>query len=113
MATDSKKGLAVRAAAGTLLAGSLVFVSGVAQAAGNPFMLTDLPGGYALADADTDDDASDSKAKNSEGKCGGKTASEAVCGMYQVGSSHKDPSKVKDGKCGGHKVVESLCGGAR
>jgi uncharacterized low-complexity protein len=51
--------------------------------------------------------------KKGEGKCGGKTANEAVCGIYQIGSSHKDSSRVKDGKCGGHKVVESLCGGAR
>jgi uncharacterized low-complexity protein len=46
-----------------------------------------------------------------EGKCGNdKTNNEAVCGIYQVGSTHNDDSKVKDGKCGGHKVVESLCG---
>ena len=50
-----------------------------------------------------------------EGKCGGnKAESEAVCGIYKVGSAHQgDTSKVKDGVCGGHKPVEMLCGDPR
>ena len=113
MSTDSKKSVTAQTAVRTLLAGSLVIAGGIAQAAGNPFTFTDLPDGYRMAEADKADDASGNKMKKGEGKCGGKSASEAVCGMYQVGSSHKDPSKVKDGKCGGHKVVESMCGGDR
>lgn len=113
MDTGIKKCLTAQGAARTLLAGSLLLAGGSIQAEENPFALTDLPAGYRLADADAADKSTDSKSRSDEGKCGGKTANEAVCGIYQVGSSHKDPAKVKDGKCGGHKVVEALCGGAR
>ncbi|TCK16906.1 hypothetical protein DFR30_0125 [Thiogranum longum] len=113
MTSDLKTGLTASAAARTLLAGSLILAGNSLQAADNPFVSTDLSAGYRLADADAGDKAGESKAMKGEGKCGGKAASEAVCGIYQIGSSHKDPAKVKDGKCGGHKVVEALCGGAR
>jgi uncharacterized low-complexity protein len=113
MATDLNKGVTAQLVVHTLLAGSLALVSGAVQAAGNPFALKDLPGGYKQAAADSTNEVDSNKEMKAEGKCGGKTASEAVCGIYQIGSSHKDPSKVKEGKCGGHKVVESLCGGAR
>jgi len=91
-----------------LLAGTLS-ATGALAADQNPFALTDLGSGYKVVEADGAGNSGD-KAKK-DGKCGGNKASEAVCGMYQVGSRHKDPSKVKDGKCGGHKVVEALCGG--
>ncbi len=113
MVTDSKKGLSIQAAAGTLLAGSLALASGMTHADGNPFASADLPGGYMLGEADNGNKAKHDEGRRSEGKCGSKTVGEAVCGIYQIGSSHKDPSKVKDGKCGGHKVVEALCGGGR
>ena len=76
----------------------------------NPFTSTRLAGGYMMAAEDT---AKDREGMRGEGKCGGKSDKEAVCGIYTIGSAHKDDAKVKDGKCGGHKVVEALCGGDR
>ncbi len=96
-------------AAGLLLAGA-VNLPAVAQAGGNPFAFTDLAASNRLAQAD---DGERDQKMDKEGKCGGKSAREAVCGIYQVGSGHKDPARVKDGKCGGHRVVEALCGGDR
>lgn len=98
-------------ATGIFLAGALTSLD-ITQAGQNPFNMIDLPGGYQLAEQENTAD------KTSEGKCGaaksgGKAEAEAVCGIYQVGSSHRDDSKVKDGKCGGHKVVEASCGGDR
>ncbi|VAW78752.1 hypothetical protein MNBD_GAMMA15-1192 [hydrothermal vent metagenome] len=110
MVTELKKGIAAQTAVCTLIVGSLVLASGASQASGNPFVSTDLSTGYKLVDADTATQKDNAGKKDNEGNCGGKTDGEAVCGMYQVGSSHKDPSRVKDGKCGGHKVVEALCG---
>jgi len=73
----------------------------------SPFEIQLLNSGYHVAAAE--------EGKCGEGKCGKdkkqkKSDKEAVCGIYQIGSTHDDDSKVKDGKCGGHKVVESLCG---
>ena len=76
----------------------------------NPFSSTPIPGGYMLA---AEENAQAKEGKCGEGKCGGKADSEAVCGIYTIGSAHQDDAKVKDGKCGGHKVVEALCGGDR
>ena len=86
-------------------------------AGGNPFAMTPLAAGYMLGAAG--DKAGEGKCgegkcgegKNGEGKCGCKQA-EMVCGIYQVGSGHKDDAKVEDGKCGGHKCPEGACGGA-
>ena len=90
---------------GAFFIGSLAPAGGI-NAAENPFSSIQLAGGYMLATEEV--------AKDREGKCGGsKAEKEAVCGIYDVGSAHKDESKVKDGKCGGHKVVEALCGGDR
>lgn len=94
---------------GTFLAGTLS-PSSNSSAEENPFRSIHLPGTYMTA---ADDAAKDAKGKCGEGKCGAKGDKEAVCGIYTVGSAHKDDSKVKDGKCGGHRVVESLCGGDR
>jgi len=90
---------------------SSLSAAGSVGATDNPFVSTRLAGGYMLAEADATADANSDKA--AEGKCGGKSEKEAVCGMYVVGSAHEDESKVKDGKCGGHKAAEGLCGGAR
>lgn len=76
----------------------------------NPFVARALTGAYMLAERES---AAAGKAKCGEGRCGSKAEQEAVCGIYRIGSGHKDESKVKDGKCGGHKVVEALCGGDR
>ena len=81
-----------------------------ASADQSPFASRALAGGYMLAGQEN---AGSGEGKCGEGKCGSKTDQEAVCGIYQIGSGHKDESKVKDGKCGGHKVVEALCGGDR
>ena len=95
-----------------LLAGTLS-ASGALAADQNPFVLTDLGSGYKVVEADGAGDSGDKMKK--DGKCGGNKANkanEAVCGIYQIGSSHKNPSKVKDGKCGGHKkAAEASCGG--
>ncbi|GMQ89398.1 MAG: hypothetical protein BMS9Abin09_0878 [Gammaproteobacteria bacterium] len=80
------------------------------NAAENPFASVQLAGGYMMA---AEDAAKGKEGKSNEGKCGGKSEKEAVCGMYKIGSAHEDDSKVKDGKCGGHKMVEALCGGDR
>ncbi len=97
-------------AAGMLVVGALS-PGGDTLAAENPFSSSRLPGGYMIA---ADDMMKGKEGKCGEGKCGGaKDEKEAVCGIYSVGSAHKDDSKVKDGKCGGHKVVEALCGGDR
>ena len=114
-------------AIGTCLACSLA-AYGIADAHQNPFTMIELTGGYMVAGYEgvcgegkcggvkkAGKDGQNSNSKNTEeGKCGGdKAASEAVCGIYNVGSAHKDGSKVKDGKCGGHKPVEMLCGDPR
>ena len=94
---------------GAFVVGALA-PAGSINATENPFASIQLPGGYMMAAEDT---AKGKEGKCGEGKCGGKSDQEAVCGMYTIGSTHKDDAKVKDGKCGGHKVVEALCGGDR
>jgi len=94
---------------GVFAAGTLA-PAGSSNAADNPFAASQLPGGYMIA---AEGEAKDKEGKCGEGKCGGKGEKEAVCGIYNIGSAHKDDSRVKDGKCGGHKVVEALCGGDR
>jgi uncharacterized low-complexity protein len=92
---------------GAFLTGALS-PSANSSAEENPFKSIHLHAGYMIA---ADETAKDTQGKCGEGKCGAKSDKEAVCGIYTVGSAHKDDSKVKDGKCGGHKVVEALCGG--
>ena len=92
-------------ALGTVISVSLV-ASNVVMAADNPFEMTPLASGYRVAE-----ESSQGSDKKMEGRCGGKTMTEAVCGAYQIGSGHVDESKIKDGKCGGHKQAEGVCGG--
>jgi len=94
---------------GAFVVGALA-PAGSINATENPFASTRLPVGYMMAAGDT---VKGKEGKCGEGKCGGKSDKEAVCGMYTIGSVHKDDARVKDGKCGGHKVVEALCGGDR
>ena len=95
---------------GAFVVGALTPTASI-NATENPFASAQLPSGYKVAADDTD---KGEEGKCGEGKCGGsKSDKEAVCGIYNIGSAHKDDSKVKDGKCGGHKVVEALCGGDR
>ncbi len=69
-------------ALGAVLVGSVANVS-VANAASNPFSMTELPGGYMVAEM--------------EGKCG-----EGKCGASKM------KGKMKEGKCG-----EGKCGGMK
>ena len=92
--------------------------AGVAQAADNPFGLTDLSSGYMVAEADKmksgkcgGDMAKDTAKKAMDGKCGGDMAKDAAkkmdgkCG----GDMAKDAAdKMKSGKCGAGK-----CGGGK
>lgn len=95
---------------GTCLAGSLTGYA-VADPQANPFSLSPLSSGYMIGQANEQKIAQEGKC--GEGKCGGKAPAEAVCGIYKVGSSHLDDTKVKDGVCGGHGPVEMLCGELR
>jgi len=105
----------------SLLIASLASISLNAHAdssSHSPFSMTPLDNGYRILAKQESKCGQNIKQENKtrqascgEGKCGNKkTNTEAVCGIYQIGSSHKKDGKVKDGKCGGHKVVESLCG---
>ena len=130
---DKRINRTVSLAVGTCLLGSL---SGycIADTQLNPFAAKELRGGYMIAGYEgvcgegkcggsrqtgPDDPASNATKTATErtcgeGKCGaGKTANEAVCGIYKVGSAHQDDSKVGDGVCGGHAPVEMLCGDPR
>jgi len=97
---------------GACLAGTLAGHT-IADERGNPFSMTPLSSGYMIGQAE-DSQKAGKVTKSGDGKCGAdKTANEAVCGIYKVGSAHQDDSKVKDGVCGGHKPVEMLCGDPR
>jgi uncharacterized low-complexity protein len=63
----------------------------IANAAENPFSMTELPSGYMVAD-------------KAEGKCG-----EGKCGEGKCGSGEQ---KAKEGKCGSgeQKAKEGKCG---
>ena len=61
----------------------------IANAAENPFSMTELPSGYMVAD-------------KHEGKCG-----EGKCGEGKCGSGEQ---KAKEGKCGEGKCGEGKCG---
>ncbi len=81
----------------------------VANAADNPFSMTELSSGYMVADSH-------------EGKCGGeKKAKEGKCGEGKCGEGMKakegkcgEGMKAKEGKCGeGMKAKEGKCGGEK
>ena len=63
----------------------------VANAADNPFAMTEISGGYMVAEA--------AEGKCGEGKCGGekKAATEGKCGEGKCGAEKK---MDKEGKCG-------------
>lgn len=97
------------AAVGAAFASSLLG-AGVAQAAENPFSMTELAQGYQVADAHM------KEGKCGEGKCGGSKASgkemqkemgEGKCGTSEMG-------KGKEGQCGAmntkQKTTEGKCG---
>ena len=104
----------VAAAIGAAFAGSMM-LAGSANAAGNPFGLAELNGGYAqIASSHGEGKCGGSKeAKPAEGKCGaGKCggaaatkAAEGKCGAGKCGGAAA--TKAAEGKCGAGK-----CGGA-
>ena len=98
----SKKNMKpVAAAIGAAFAGSML-LAGAAGAAGNPFALTELNGGYAqIAD------------NHMEGKCGGNKPAEGKCGAGKCGGEKPAEGKCGAGKCGGAKPAEGKCGGAK
>ena len=96
--------LALGAAFVTSLAGTPV-----ANAAENPFAMSDLSSGYMVADSHMDADKKMEEGKCGEGKCGGdKAKKEGKCGEGKCGGD----KKMEEGKCGGDKKMEEgKCGG--
>ena len=92
----SKKNMKpVATAIGAAMAGALTI--GTANAAENPFGLSDIGSGYTQL------------ASSHEGKCGGEMKDkEGKCGEGKCGGDKKDA----EGKCGGDKMgAEGKCGG--
>ena len=92
----TRKQLAI--AAGAALVTSLASTSTV-NAAENPFAMTQLPGGYMVADSHMEGKCGGAKKEAEEGKCGGaaKTAEEGKCGEGKCGGAAKT---AEEGKCG-------------
>ena len=109
---SNRKTLAL--AAGAALVTSLASTSAV-NAAENPFAMTQLPGGYMVADSHMEGKCGEGKCggakkegegKCGEGKCGGaaKSAEEGKCGEGKCGGAKKEgEGKCGEGKCGGKK----------
>lgn len=85
---------ALTLALGTAFAASLA-AAPVVNAAGDPFEMDSLNGGYQVAQADKSKEG-----KCGEGKCGGDKAKDGKCGG----------DKAQDGKCGGDKAKDGKCG---
>ncbi len=103
--SNTRKPLAI--AAGAALVTSLASASAV-NAAENPFAMTELTGGYMVAE-------SHMEGKCGEGKCGGaKKEGEGKCGEGKCGGNKAEgEGKCGEGKCGGDKAEsEGKCGGA-
>jgi uncharacterized low-complexity protein len=83
----------------------------VANAAENPFAMSELSSGYMVADATEGkcggDKKMDKEGKCGEGKCGGdkKVEEEGKCGEGKCGGDKKmdKEGKCGEGKCGGDK----------
>mgnify|MGYP001546305156 CR=1 FL=1 len=96
----------VAAAIGAAFVGSMMLAGG-ANAASNPFALSELNGGYAQI-----------ASGHGEGKCGGSKAAEGKCGAGKCGGAAAPKAAVGKcgaGKCGGAaapKAAEGKCGGA-
>jgi len=81
----------------------------IANAAENPFSMTELPSGYMVADKAEgkcgegkcgEGKCGSGEQKAKEGKCGeGKMEKEGKCGEGKCGSGEQ---KAKEGKCGGN-----------
>jgi len=103
---STKKPLSI--AIGAAFATSLA-AAPVANAADNPFAMSELSSGYMVAET--------AEGKCGEGKCGGskattaedadKTTAEGKCGEGKCGGD----KKMEEGKCGGDKKMEEgKCG---
>lgn len=96
----------------TLALTAAIGAAGIAHAAGNPFAMQSLNGGYMVAAAD--DTGTEGKAKSGKcgtGKCGANKAKAKAKTME--GKCGGDKAKAMDGKCGGDKAkaMEGKCGG--
>lgn len=95
--------VAVGAVFVTSLAGA-----GVATAAENPFGMTELSGGYMVADSH--EGKCGGEKKQAEGDGGEKKAAEGKCGEGKCGARRE----AHEGKCGGEKkAAEGKCGGEK
>ena len=101
-------------ALGMTLASSTIMMAN-ANAATNPFGMTELSSGYQVAMEGKCGGNMQKDAASSEGKCGGnmkKDASEGKCGEGKCGGNKK--SNSSEGKCGGNMqkdAAEGKCGG--
>ena len=98
--------LALGAAFVTSLAGTPV-----ANAAENPFAMSDLSSGYMVADSHKEGDKKMEEGKCGEGKCGGDKAEEGSCGGDKAEEGSCGGDKAEEGSCGGDKAEEGSCGG--
>ena len=91
--------VALGAAFVTSLAGT-----SIANAAENPFGMTELSSGYMVAEGDMKEGkCGGEKKETKEGKCGeGKMDKEGKCGEGKMDKSKKE-GKCGEGKCGGSK----------
>jgi uncharacterized low-complexity protein len=108
--TKKPLAIAVGAAFVTTLAGT-----SVANAAENPFAMSELSGGYMVAESHGPEGKCGGEKKAAEeGKCGGekKTAEEGKCGEGKCGGEKK---AAEEGKCGGEKKTaeEGKCGAGK
>ena len=100
------------AAVGAAFASSLLG-AGVANAAENPFSMTELGQGYQVADANN------KEGKCGEGKCGSSKTKSSAQGMEKEMGEGKcgtsEMGKGKEGQCGAmgsdKKTTEGKCGG--
>jgi uncharacterized low-complexity protein len=85
----------IAAVLGTTFAVSLA-AAPFAQAAENPFGVTQFQAGYMVA--------------GEEGKCGGDKGAEGKCGAEKEAEGKCGANKEAEGKCGGDKGAEGKCG---
>ena len=100
----------IAAALGTTFAVSLT-LSPIANAAENPFTMTELPqGGYMVADAHGGGEGKCGEDKEGEGSCGEDKEGEGSCGEDKEGEGKCGEGKCGEGKCGEDKEGEGKCG---
>jgi len=86
----------------------------VANAAENPFAMSELSSGYMVADSHMEGgDKGKAEGKCGEGKCGGaktegKAEAEGKCGEGKCGGAKTEGKAEAEGKCG-----EGKCGGEK